>query len=77
MPMTWKTYFNMHYFCALWYYNSCMSSPPRYSYSDCIIYRELVINESSTMHNDCFDQKNWSTHRNKCQVVKQVYRVKR
>jgi hypothetical protein len=29
------------------------------------------------MHNDHFDQKNRSTQKNKCKVIKQVYHVKK
>jgi hypothetical protein len=38
----------------------------------------LIIKiESSPMHNDRFDHKNWSTQKNKCKVIKQVYVVKK
>jgi hypothetical protein len=51
-----------------------MSSLPR-----ClnITYRKTTISESSPMHNDHFDQKNRSTQKNKCKVIKQVYHVKK
>jgi hypothetical protein len=29
------------------------------------------------MRNNCFDHKNRSTQKNKCNVIKQVYRVKK
>jgi hypothetical protein len=36
-----------------------------------------MINVPSPMHNDCFDQKNWSTCKTKRKVIKQVYRIKK
>jgi hypothetical protein len=66
----WGYCFNMPYSYSPWSYNSYMSSPPRYSYSNYIIYRGLVNNESSPMHNDYFYQKNRSTQKNKCKVIK-------
>jgi hypothetical protein len=66
----------MHYFCPPWYYNSYMPSP-KYSCSKYITYREPVINASSPMHNDRFDQKNRSMQKSKCKMMKQVYRVKK
>jgi hypothetical protein len=45
MSMPGEAYFNMHYFCPPWYYNSYMSSP-KYSCSAYIVYREPVIKAS-------------------------------
>jgi hypothetical protein len=56
-PMPWKTYFNMHYFCPPWYYNSYMGSPSYFG-PNYITHREPVINEPSSMRSDCFDHKN-------------------
>jgi hypothetical protein len=77
MPIPWEAYFNMHYFCPSWYYNSYMSSAPSFFYPNCINYRELMINVPSPMHNDRFDQKNRSTCKTKRKVIKQVYHVKK
>jgi hypothetical protein len=73
MPMPWEPYFNMHYFCPLWYYSSYMPSPSYF----CQTHREPVINEPSPMRNDRFNHKNQSTQKNKRKVIKQVYRVKK
>jgi hypothetical protein len=73
MPMPWEPYFNMHYFCPPWYYNSYMPSPSYF----CQTHREPVINEPSHMHNDRFDHKNRSSQKSKRKVIKQVYRVKK
>jgi hypothetical protein len=77
MPMPWEAYFNMHYFCPSLYYNSYMSSAPSSFCSNCINYREPMINVPSPMHNGRFDQKNRSTCKTKRKVIKQVYRVKK
>jgi hypothetical protein len=69
MPMSWEPYFNMHYFCPPWYYNSYMPSPS-YFCPNFITHREPVINESSPMCNDHFDHKNRSTQNNKRKVTK-------
>jgi hypothetical protein len=42
-----------------------------------ITHSEPVINESSPMHNNRFDQKNRSTQKNKRKLIKQLYRVKK
>ena len=76
-PMPSEAYFNMHYFCPPWYYNSYMPSLPRYFCPDYITYREPVINEPSPMRNDRFDHKNQSAQKNKHKVIKQVYHVKK
>jgi hypothetical protein len=73
MPMPWEPYFNMHYYYPSWYYSSYMPSPIYF----CQTHRELVINEPSLMRNDRFNHKNRSTQKNKCKVIKQVYRVKK
>jgi hypothetical protein len=72
MLMPWEPYFNMHYFCPPWYYNSYMSSPS-YFCPNYISHREPVINELSPMHNDRFNHKNQPTQKNKHKVIKQVY----
>ena len=54
-----------------------MSSAPSYFRSNCITYREPVISKSSPIRNDCFDQKNRSTQKNKRKVLKQVYHIKK
>jgi hypothetical protein len=76
LPMPWEDYFNMHYFCPPWYYNSYMSSAPSFFCPNCINYREPMIDVPSPMHNDRFDQNNRSTCKTKRKVIKQVYRVK-
>jgi hypothetical protein len=76
MHIPWEPYFNMHYFCPPWYYSSYMPSPG-YFHANYITHREPVINKSSPMCNDRFDHKNQPIHKNKCKVIKQVYRVKR
>jgi hypothetical protein len=43
MPMPWEPYFNMHYFCPPWYYNSYMPSPG-YFCPNYITHRGAVIN---------------------------------
>jgi hypothetical protein len=73
MPMPWDPYFNMHYYCPSWYYSSYMLSPIYV----CKTHMEPVINEPSLMCNDRFNHKNRSTQKNKCKVIKQVYRVKK
>jgi hypothetical protein len=75
-PMPWKTYFNMHYFCPPWYYNSYMGSPSYFG-PNYITHREPVINEPSSMRSDCFDHKNRLIQKNNRKVIKQVYRVKK
>jgi hypothetical protein len=75
-PMPWEPYFNMHYFCPPWYYNSYMGYPSYFG-PNYITHREPVINEPSPMRSDCFDHKNRSTQKNNCKVIKQVYRVKK
>jgi hypothetical protein len=77
MPMAWETYFNMHYFCPPWYYNSYMSFAPRYFRANFITYREPMIDVPSPMCNERFDHENRPTRKNKRMVIKQVYRVKR
>jgi hypothetical protein len=54
-----------------------MSSHYSYFCPNYVTYRESVINETSPICNDRFDLKNRSTQKNKCKVIKQVYRVKK
>jgi hypothetical protein len=68
-PMPWEPYFNMHYFCPPWYYNSYMGSPSYFG-PNYITHRESVINEPSPMRSDCFDHKNRSTQKNNRKVIK-------
>jgi hypothetical protein len=75
--MPWEAYFNMHYFCPSWYYNSYMSYAPSSFCPNCINYTESMINVPSPMHNDRFHQKNRSTCKTKRKVIKQVYHVKK
>ena len=63
--------------CPPWFYNSYMSSLPRFWYPDYITYRESVIKEPPLMHSDRFDKENRSIQRKKYKVTKQVYRVKK
>jgi hypothetical protein len=71
LNMPWEAYFNMHYSYPSWSYNSYMWSLHRYLCPDYVTYREPVINISSPIHNDRFDQKNRSMQKNKSKVINQ------
>ena len=77
LHVPWGTYFSVPYSCPPWFYNSYMSSFPRYLYPDYITYKEPAIGKPSPTINDHFDEKEQSMQKKKYKVIKQVYRVKK
>ena len=77
MPMPCESYFYMPYSCLTWSYNPWMPTSQSYFGQNHVTYREPVINESSLRNNDYFHQRDRSMQKNKHNVIKQVYRVKR
>ena len=76
MPMPYGSCFNMPYFHLPWLLHySYMPSPLYYGSNSCS-YKESASIRSPHPNNDCFDQRNRSSRKNKTKVVKQVYHAR-